>query len=152
MLLAPEQPVPDTLGGKGGALARLVVDAYPVPTTGVITTDAYRSIAGQPMIVDLVARVGAGDELSPADVDETFADLVISEPLRGEIIELARAVGDGGLVAVRSSATVEDLHGSSFAGQYRSLLNIDVGNPEAILAAVRQVWASLWHPAPSAYR
>ncbi|MCP5028692.1 MAG: hypothetical protein GY929_20655 [Actinomycetia bacterium] len=152
MLLTPERPVPDTLGGKGGALARLVVDGYPVPATGVITTGAYRSVAGQPVIADLVARIGAGEEPSPDDVDATFAKLVISEPLRGEIIELARAVGEGGLVAVRSSATVEDLHGSSFAGQYRSLLNIDAGIPEVILAAVRQVWASLWHPAPSAYR
>ncbi|MCP4225425.1 MAG: hypothetical protein GY773_18975, partial [Actinomycetia bacterium] len=65
VLLTPERPVPDTLGGKGGALARLVVDGYPVPATGVITTGAYRSVAGQPVIADLVARIGAGEEPSP---------------------------------------------------------------------------------------
>jgi pyruvate,water dikinase len=44
---------------------------------------------------------------------------------------------------------VEDLAGTSFAGQYRSVLEV---GPQEAVAAVRRVWASLWHPAPCAYR
>ena len=61
-------------------------------------------------------------------------------------------MGGGGRLAIRSSATVEDLAGSSFAGQYRSLLDVDPVEPDAVLDAVRMVFASLWHPAPCAYR
>ena len=152
MLLVADEAAPKTLGGKGEALARLVGGGYPVPTTGVVTTVAYRSIASQPAASDLVARISSGEQVGVDAVDATFAELAIAEPLRDEIVALARAVGGDDPIAVRSSATVEDMHGSSFAGQYRSLLDIDVSDPDAILSAVRSVWASLWHPAPSAYR
>jgi phosphohistidine swiveling domain-containing protein len=56
------------------------------------------------------------------------------------------------LVAVRSSATVEDLAESSFAGQYRSILDVDASDVGAVLDAVRLVFASLWHRAPRMYR
>jgi len=52
-------------------------------------------------------------------------------------------------VAVRSSATAEDLASASFAGQYESYLNVA---PDGVHDAVRRVWASLWYPAPRAYR
>ena len=53
---------------------------------------------------------------------------------------------------MRSSATVEDLDRSSFAGQYHSVLGVDPDDPGAVLDAVRSVYASLWHPAPRSYR
>ena len=143
---------PETLGGKGSALARLVSSGYPVPDTGVVTTEAYRRFAEQPTITATVERVVAGETVGAEEIDEIFAGAAIPDDVDRAVLELAVAVGRGGPVAVRSSATVEDMHGSSFAGQYRSVLDIDSGDPDAVRAAVRAVWASLWHPAPSAYR
>jgi len=144
----------DLLGGKGAALAKLVSAGYPIPPTGVVTVAGYRAVAADPAIRALVARVGSEDEPVSADeVDAAFASVPIDDDLAAGIVEVARSVGGvNGAIAVRSSATVEDLHGSSFAGQYRSLLDIDTGDDAAVLAAVRAVWASLWHPAPAAYR
>ncbi len=140
------------LGGKGAALARLVDAGYPVPETGVVTTDSYLSVAGGDAVVDLVARIVADEVVDAENVDAVFAAAPLDDEVSTAILALAREVGGGGPMAVRSSATVEDMHGSSFAGQYTSLLNIDSGDDAAVLGAVRRVWASLWHPAPSAYR
>ena len=85
-------------------------------------------------------------------MDATFAAVSLDRPLADAIVGLAHDVGRSGGLAIRSSATVEDLATSSFAGQYRSLLDVDAADPDAVLTAVRQVWASLWHPAPTAYR
>jgi phosphohistidine swiveling domain-containing protein len=68
------------------------------------------------------------------------------------VVTVAAAVGGDGELAVRSSATAEDLLHASFAGQYRSLLHVSAHDREAVLRAVRLVFASLWHPAPVAYR
>ncbi len=145
---------PDVLGGKGAALSNLVAAGYPIPPTGVVTIAGYRAVAAHPTIRGLVARVGAADEPVPEDeVDAAFASVPIDDDLAAAIVEVARGVGGPtGAIAVRSSATVEDLHGSSFAGQYRSLLDVDTNDDAAVLTAVRAVWASLWHPAPAAYR
>jgi len=90
--------------------------------------------------------------LEPEEIDEIFARATIPVDVDRALLDLVASVGRGGPVAVRSSATVEDMHGSSFAGQYRSVLDVDSGDPQAVRAAIRAVWASLWHPAPSAYR
>jgi pyruvate,water dikinase len=70
--------------------------------------------------------------------------------LAEEICRLAKEVRGDGSVAVRSSATAEDTAAASFAGQYRSFLEVD--DDEALLRSVRLVWSSLWHPSPRAYR
>lgn len=142
----------DHLGGKGKALAQLVVADYPVPTTGVITTEAYRRIAAAPAISDLIRRISQGEAVSAPEVDAVFGTAPIDPTLEREIVDHVRSIGAGGAVALRSSATVEDMHGSSFAGQYRSKLDIPSDDPTAVMTAVREVWASLWHPAPAAYR
>jgi pyruvate,water dikinase len=69
--------------------------------------------------------------------------------------ELSTAIGDayrelGGRVAVRSSATAEDLPGASFAGQQDSYL--DIAGEAALLDAVRRCWASLFNDRAVAYR
>lgn len=137
------------LGGKGAALARLVEFGLPVPPTGVITTAAYRAVV-QPAAEKLQQLCAAAP--SDQQVDSFFETLPAPDRLEAEIVQLAKQVGGGGLIAIRSSATVEDLEGFSFAGQYKSFLNIDSESDEQVIAAVRRVWASLWHPAPVAYR
>lgn len=140
------------LGGKGAALVRLVDEDYRVPATGVVTTSGYRRIAVGEQISAVVEQIKSGAVIDAQEVDGVFAGESVDPGLEQELVELAREVGGGGPIAVRSSATVEDLHGSSFAGQYRSVLNVDSGDRDAVMSAIRQVWASLWHPAPVAYR
>lgn len=138
------------LGGKGAQTATLVELGLAVPRTGVVTTEAYRQAMRTPELAALVASIRSGAALDAEEVDAAFLGTPIPAPLAEEIEALGHSVGGGGRVAVRSSATVEDLGSTSFAGQYRSLLDVSPG-PE-LLDAVRLVWASLWHPAPCAYR
>ncbi|NNE72235.1 MAG: hypothetical protein HKN26_01065 [Acidimicrobiales bacterium] len=153
LVLGDQPAIPESLGGKGASLARLVEGGHHVPATGVVSPAAYRRVAAaNPAVEELVARIIAGAHVEDAEVDATFAAVDVPADVRGEIATMASRVGEGGPVAVRSSATVEDMSGSSFAGQYQSLLDIDSSDTDKVLGAVQQVWASLWHAAPTAYR
>jgi pyruvate,water dikinase len=137
------------LGGKAGSLDRLVQAGFPVPPTAVVTASTYRRVGATPEVVTLLVRVRSGEVVPADDVDAVFADVHVDPSLAAELVAVARSVGGGGRVAVRSSATVEDMAGASFAGQYTSSLDVD---PDEVVAALRRTWASLWHPAPVAYR
>jgi pyruvate,water dikinase len=139
-----------TVGGKGAQTAQLRRLGFPVPPTGIVTVTAYRLVAADPRVAAVVERIRAGEPVASSEVDEAFLHAELPEHLGAEIERLSVAVGGEGRVAVRSSATIEDLGGTSFAGQYRSLLDIRSGLDA--VRAVRLVWASLWHPAPCAYR
>ncbi|MDH4144779.1 MAG: PEP-utilizing enzyme [Acidimicrobiia bacterium] len=143
---------PALLGGKGAALDRLVGWGVTVPRTGVVTTAAYREAARHEPAAGLVAELRAGGQADAQSVDAAFLATPLGDELSREITELARLIGEGQPLAVRSSATVEDLHESSFAGQYHSELDVDPAQPDDVVRAVKLVWASLWHPAPRAYR
>lgn len=110
------------VGGKARNLMRLVALGCPVPAGFVLTTDAYRAFATSNSI--------------PADL--------ASE------IEAAYSSLGGGAVAVRSSATAEDLDNESFAGEQETILN--VRGYADLLDAIRSVWASLWTERAVAYR
>ncbi|WP_433511012.1 PEP/pyruvate-binding domain-containing protein [Nonomuraea sp. CA-143628] len=118
-------------GGKGANLGELVKNGFPVPGGFVVTTAAY----------DLVA--------DGHDTRTYFENVDIPPDLR-EAITGAYAELGGGPVAVRSSATAEDLPGAAFAGQQDTYLNI-VG-AEAVVDAVRRCWGSLWTERAVAYR
>lgn len=144
------------VGGKAAALDRLLAGGFPVPPAGVVTTAAYRRFAATPEIAALVRELRT-TEADPEDhdalrqrIDEAFLAADMDERTREAILALAAQVRNGGLLAVRSSATAEDQAAASFAGQYRSLL--EVGGEEEVLRAVRLVWASLWSPAAHTYR
>lgn len=137
------------LGGKGAMLAELIGHRIPVPPTAVVTASAYRRVAGSPRIRSLI---DSGDEVDDAEVDRAFAEVDVPADVVTAIEATAAAVGEGGDIAVRSSATVEDLAGASFAGQYRTELGVPSGDSRAVMTAVRRVWASLWYRAPTAYR
>ena len=146
-----------SVGGKGFALNELIGIGAPVPAAGSITTDAYgwfvRESGLDRFIADLQEE-GLPDqadlELAAERVDTAFLEAPMPDDLATEIRDLADRVGEGALLAVRSSATAEDMAAASFAGQYRSYL--EIGDDDALLRAVRLVWASLWLPAPRAYR
>ncbi|ROT31778.1 PEP/pyruvate-binding domain-containing protein [Micromonospora sp. HM5-17] len=130
-----------SVGGKGAALARLLRDGLPVPGGFHITTEAYRIFVS-----------AFRDQIDTADPDRTaalFARHEIPASVAEEIMQAYRALGPDVPVAVRSSATAEDLPEMSFAGQQDSVLNV---RGAALLDAVRTCWASLWNARAIAYR
>jgi phosphohistidine swiveling domain-containing protein len=138
------------LGGKGAQTAKLQALGLPIPPTAVVTVPAYRAVAEAAVVATVIDRIRAGEIVPAEAVDAAFLEAPLPQPIADSILCLGAAVaGEGGL-AVRSSATVEDLEGTSFAGQYSSFLDVRPGAD--LLRAVRLVWASLWHPAPCAYR
>jgi rifampicin phosphotransferase len=125
-------------GGKGANLGELVREGFPVPPGFVITTAAYEH-----------ALRSAGQAAGQVPADEEAAQVPVPDDLRTEILAAYRGLG-AGRVAVRSSATAEDLPGAAFAGQQDTFLNV-VGEA-ALLAAVAKCWTSLWTDRAIAYR
>ncbi|MGI9624421.1 MAG: PEP/pyruvate-binding domain-containing protein, partial [Acidimicrobiales bacterium] len=147
---------PLVAGGKGSALDRLIGLEAQVPRTGVVATPAYLEFERIPAISAFVAELKDSDVPDPAQheehrrmVDEVFLAAPLPTAVATAIDRLGAEIARGGLVAVRSSATAEDLESASFAGQYESYLNVEHAG---IRDAVRLVWASLWYPAPRTYR
>ena len=133
-------------GGKGANLGELTRAGLPVPPGFVLTTAAYRTY---------VDRSGIGDEiLAPVTRDDAAARIraLFTAPIPEALAEELRAARAelGPAVAVRSSATAEDLEDASFAGQQDTFLN--VRGDDALLDAVRGCWASLWTARAIAYR
>jgi pyruvate,water dikinase len=149
-------------GGKGSSLSRLAAAGLSVPDGFHVTTDAYRAaVVGAPQqaIVAAVRDVDpdrpATHEAAAARIAGIFAALEIPATVADAVragyssLRTARTTGDPA-VAVRSSATAEDLPGMSFAGQQDSFLNIR--GEAALLRAVRDCWASLWTARAIGYR
>jgi len=126
-------------GGKGANLGELVAAGFPVPDGFVVTTGAYRR----------AAEAASVDPSEPALAAERLLATAVPPDVAGAVREAYRAIDDGP-VAVRSSATAEDLPGASFAGQQDTYLGVD--GEEALLDAVRRAWASLWNQRAVAYR
>jgi pyruvate,water dikinase len=159
--LSDAQAALETVGGKGMSLARLVRAGLPVPAGFHVTTEAYRQFVAannlQPAILDALkgvdASLPASLEAASSRISNHFAGGHIPEALAEEVRRAYLALcGDQPRkpVAVRSSATAEDLPGASFAGQQETYLNIQ--GPDAVLDAVQKCWASLWTARAIAYR
>lgn len=137
----------DIAGGKGANLGELVRGGFEVPDGFVVTTAAYDAFVAQAgfagAITDVVGAVTADRPGAAAatELGEAFATADLDPELVGAIAD-AYAILGGGPVAVRSSATAEDLAEASFAGQQDTYLNV-VGVDE-VVSAVRDCWASLW--------
>ncbi len=155
------------IGGKGASLARMAAVGLPVPSGFCITTAAYRCFVDanglQARILealkDVDASLPATLEAASASIGRFFADAQIPSEIADAVLGAYRSLGpqtmDAGRrtmvsVAVRSSATAEDLPGASFAGQQETYLNIC--GEKALLEAVRDCWASLWTARAIAYR
>lgn len=153
-LPCPGNDVTAVIGGKAAGIDRLLRAGFTVPPTAVISAAAYRrflAAAGPPR--QLIEKMRTGDaDPDAAEVDATFLAAAVPDDVAAEILATVRAMSEHGPIAMRSSATVEDMSGFSFAGQYRSFLDVDPQDGDEILRVVRLVWASLWHPAPRAYR
>ncbi|HEX2186883.1 MAG TPA: PEP/pyruvate-binding domain-containing protein, partial [Chloroflexota bacterium] len=143
-------------GGKAANLGELIRAGLPVPPGFCITTVAYRRLsqdAGLESVLEALAQTGPQDVPRLEELAAQAREGILAAPVPPEVAAaIARAYGALGAtaVAVRSSATAEDLPDASFAGQQDTLLNI-LGEA-AVLDAVRRCWASLWTDRAVIYR
>ncbi len=154
------------VGGKnasiGEMLANLSAAGVRVPGGFATTADAYRSFLAQDGLADrvreLLSDVDGNDVALLSARGRQVRELILATPLpddlrsrvRSAYEELGREAGGEVAVAVRSSATAEDLPEASFAGQQETFLNV-VGLP-AVEDAIRKVFASLFTDRAISYR
>ncbi|MFI9388420.1 PEP/pyruvate-binding domain-containing protein [Kutzneria sp. NPDC052558] len=124
-------------GRKAAALGELAAAGFPVPTGFVLTVDALRLTLEQ-----------SGLTASNAD-EEQVATVALPEPVLAALRDIA-ARTEGVPLAVRSTGVDEDLAGSSFAGQYTTVL--DVLGFDDLVTAVRACWASAFSARVATYR
>jgi pyruvate, water dikinase len=155
----------DQVGGKNSSLGEMIANlaglGVRVPNGFATTADAYRRFIGDTGLADFI-----GTELAGLDTDDVqelaragkrIREAVVAQPFPAELEADIRAAyhdltvdGADMSFAVRSSATAEDLPDASFAGQQETFLN--VRGIDAILTAIREVFASLYNDRAIAYR
>ena len=149
----------DRVGGKGASLARMAAAGLPVPPGFHVTTAAYQRFVAEHGLQDqILAAVASASTGQPATLDAAsrqiaglFASHAIPETIAAPIRRAYSRLGAADLpVAVRSSATAEDLPEMSFAGQQESYLNIR--GEAMLLDAIKRCWASLWTARAIGYR
>ena len=148
-----------TVGGKGAALAQMVAAGLPVPDGFHITTRAYKAFVAanrlSAVVQVLLEEVDVDRPSTLGAAEETIRTVFGSAPMPPDVAaaiaqEYADLKGVSPVVAVRSSATAEDLPDLSFAGQQDTFLNIE--GVDAVLMAVKRCWASLWTARAISYR
>ena len=145
------------VGGKGQSLARLASAGLPVPNGFHITTAAYDDFVAENRLDEPIkAQLAAVNDPASQPTDRAASGIAalitsheIPAALAADIVDSYQRMGSPP-VAVRSSATAEDLPEASFAGQQETLLNVS-GNDQ-LLDAVRHCWASLWTARAISYR
>ena len=146
------------VGGKGASLARLARAGFPVPPGFHVTTRAYLDFVAHGNLREpVMAAMSIVDVSDPATfetasgrIGELFAGRPVPAATAAAIAKAYTGLGDDIVVAVRSSATAEDLPGMSFAGQQDTYLNIR--GAASVLDAVQRCWGSLWTPRAIGYR
>jgi len=146
-----------TVGGKGANLGEMTNANIPVPTGFIVTANAYFDFLKKSELTDKIRNLlqpldpGNSKQLQQiaAEIKQLILDAAMSPELAKEIQEAYSKMGRG-LVAVRSSATAEDLPEASFAGQQSTFLNVQGG--KEVVAAVQECWASLFEARAIFYR
>ncbi len=152
----------DTVGGKGANLGEMTKAGFPVPPGFIVTVSAYRDFLQFNHLHEKIEETLAGLDVSnSAHLDhasKTIEHLItrseFPKEISHEIIEayfkLEQGILKHPLVAVRSSATAEDLPGASFAGQQATFLN--VRGEANLIEKVKEAWASLFTARAIFYR
>jgi pyruvate,water dikinase len=139
-----------SVGGKGASLGEMTSIGLPVPEGFVVTAQAFRRFLQLTKLENSIFDILENLDVDDNDALTVTADKVktmirsaeMPEEIRMEIIESHKKMGFDIVVAVRSSATAEDLPDASFAGQQDTYLNIlDEGD---LLQSVQECWASLY--------
>lgn len=146
-----------TAGGKGANLGEMTAAGIAVPGGFVVTADAYKAFIKENHLEEMFRKelTEAGkDEAKLLDAAKKFRHAISKGKLPEEVEKAVREkyaqLGEQARVAVRSSATAEDLPDASFAGQQETYLN--VRGPEAVLTQIRNCYASLWGNRAVCYR
>lgn len=137
-------------GPKAATLARLRRAGLPVPDGIVLAADAYRVALAAAGVAPAAARVAGADETQARrlalEVRLGLLQAPLDEAVTASLHQAYRhlSASDGLLVAVRSSALLEDTPHTSAAGQFETFLGI--ADARDLVTAVRACWASLWSP------
>jgi|TARA_Y100000589_G_scaffold218695_2_gene206367 pyruvate, water dikinase len=155
----------ETVGGKNASLGEMISNlsgaGVSVPGGFATTAQAYREFLEQSgldkKIHDALDHLDVNDVNQLAEVGKEIRESIIKTPLQPAletaIREAYQKLQDGNdnmSVAVRSSATAEDLPDASFAGQQETFLNIN--GIDNVLHAVKEVFASLFNDRAISYR
>lgn len=147
-----------TVGGKGANLGEMTRSGFPVPNGFVVTSAAYVHMIEVNNLQDKIKAVLKGLNVEDADAlnraSKQVQKLIVNSPFPKDIEEQVYKaydkLGSDTWVAVRSSATAEDLPEASFAGQQETYLN--VRGDASVIVHIRKAWASLFEPRAIYYR
>ncbi|MDD2980760.1 MAG: PEP/pyruvate-binding domain-containing protein [Hespellia sp.] len=147
----------DIVGGKGANLGEMTHAGISVPEGFVITSDAYRLFLNENGLYEWLKaalRSAGRDETKLLECAKNFREKILQSriptALEAQITDQYQQLGEQTRVAVRSSATAEDLADASFAGQQETYLNV-IGTEE-VLKQVQNCYASLWGNRAVIYR
>ncbi|UCE37605.1 MAG: phosphoenolpyruvate synthase [Thermoplasmata archaeon] len=151
------------VGGKGANLGEMLNVDLPIPQAFIVTADAFEhfitTVGIKDEIINILSKVKVDDEKSLTSSSKAVREVVRSAKIPwnlevdivGAYKKLSEIAGDKEtFVAVRSSATAEDLPEASFAGQQETFLNVHT--KEDLLDKVRECWGSLYTPRAIFYR
>lgn len=146
------------VGGKGANLGEMVRAKFPVPDGFIVTSPAYFYVIDHNHLREKIKELLKGIDVSKSTelqrvsnaIKKLISRVEIPEDVVDEILKAYTKLGDDVSVAVRSSATAEDLPGASFAGQQATFLNI--AGDANVVNAVRDAWASLFEARAIFYR
>ena len=150
-----------TVGGKGASLGEMINIDVPVPGGFAVTAQAFRDFINRTGIAKKLfdsLKVDVNDEAQLLKAEAAAKKLImdakvpkdIEQAIRSRYDELCKREGKEVFVAVRSSATAEDLPDASFAGQQETYLNMR--GADQVFEAVRKCWASLYGARAIFYR
>ncbi|RME54675.1 phosphoenolpyruvate synthase [Candidatus Woesearchaeota archaeon] len=164
-------------GGKGASLGEMYNAGFPIPPGFCVTAGAYKKFLDRTgiwqKIASLLSNLNEEDTTKLQEVANEIQKIIVHTPMPNDIkqailesyealdvdeelmknqqaMELIKSGKDLPLVAVRSSATAEDLPTASFAGQQATYLNIKGG--QNVIIAVQKCWASLFTARAIYYR
>jgi phosphohistidine swiveling domain-containing protein len=148
------------VGGKAAKLGDLLKAGFPVPGGFCVPVPAYERFiheAGLVRVIEMELERKPFDTMrweeiwdAALRIRSAFSAARVPEPIRQEVAAAVNRLGANCEMAVRSSAPGEDSGGRSFAGLHESI--VGPRGPEAVLQAIKLVWASLWSDAALLYR
>ncbi|MEE9150553.1 MAG: phosphoenolpyruvate synthase [Thermoplasmata archaeon] len=151
------------VGGKGANLGEMLGVNFPIPQAFIVTADAFEhfitTVGIKDEIINVLSGVKVNEEKSLTSASKTVREVVrnakipwnLEVDIVGAYKKLSEIAGDKETsVAVRSSATAEDLPEASFAGQQETYLNVHT--KEDLLDKVKECWSSLYTPRAIFYR
>ncbi|MBR6024599.1 MAG: phosphoenolpyruvate synthase [Methanobrevibacter sp.] len=150
-------------GGKGANLGELTQAGIPVPPGFVVTAETYQKFMEDTgindKVLDILDKIDINDTKALQAAAEEIKAIIVETPIPEDMImfikeaynQLCQRVGEDDTdVAIRSSATAEDLPEASFAGQQDTFLH--VSGDEEVIEYVRKCWASLFEARAIFYR